>query len=170
MAAGQYGKVASGTYAGSTTGSSTGFVGYSKYLHPDHSVRARYVYLKGNGDKIVQLSVFGYVDTVYESMTATKDGAEITETGAGSYTVTCPVHARVAGTSDAYMIVAGYDANGVVTKINCAPVSLENYDSNKKTGTLSLTTTFGDTTAKIKAVIIKSISEPYMLTDALVIE
>ena len=143
--------------------------GFSRRLKPTNAIRARYIFVKSinggdYGEAINEIRIYASVDTDYKEIKATKGGADVTEfTGAGEYVVTVPVKEYVAGSSNGYMIVAGYDANGIITKINCAPV-------NKANDELTLATTFTDTTKTVKAVLIKDFTQPQMLTDALVLE
>lgn len=154
----------------SLTGSTGGGRGLSRYLSPSAPVRARYIFLRVTssaaqyGEQLCSVKVLAEVDTDYGAITATKDGNVVTAfTGAGEYVVSVPVTEYVSGSSAAYMIVAGYDASGVITKINCAPVS-------KSDNKLTLATTFTDSTKTVKAALIKDFTKPQMLTDALVLE
>ncbi len=143
--------------------------GFTRWLHPEKGVRARYIFIKAinggdYGESINEIRIYASVDTDFGEITATKGGEAVTAfTGEGEYTVSVPVKEYVSGSSNGYMIVAGYDASGVITKINCAPVS----KSNDK---ITLATTFTDTTKSLKAVLIKDFTKPQMLTDALVLE
>ncbi len=147
---------------------SDGGLGFSGWLHPKNSVRARYIFVRANnggtsGQQLCNVEVIAPVDTVYGEITAKKNNDTVNAfDGAGEYVVSVPVTEYVSGTSDGYMIVAGYDASGVITKINCLPVT-------KADGVLSLATTFTDTTKSLKAVLIKDFTQPQMLTDALVL-
>ncbi len=141
--------------------------GLSAWLHPTTLVRARYIFLKSYNSvnkNVNFIEILSPVDCEYGAITATYNGETVTEfKGEGKYTVSVPVTEYISGSSNGYMIVAGYDASGVITAINCAPVS-------KADGVLSLATTFTNTTKSLKAVLIKDFTQPQMLTDALVLE
>ena len=145
---------------------STGVNG-DRWLNPDSVVTARYIFIKNEGTSgatINGLDIFGYVDNYYTTLTAEKDGETVTEcSGDGTYTIKAPV-LDVIGDDDAsgYMIVAGYDASGVITTIKCEPVS---YDA----GYLKLDATMDNGTVSIKAALIESFANPYLLTDALIL-
>lgn len=163
-----WGEVAKGQYYKNSSGDvelSDGGRGGTRWLHPQKSVRARYIFIKADGDageQICNVEVLAYVDADFDALKATKDGQEVTEfVGDGTYVVSSKVSEYFAGAADSYMIVAGYDANGVVTTINCAPVS------KTTDNVLSLETTFGANTVSMKACLLKSFSQPQMLTDAL---
>lgn len=137
-----------------------------RWLNPESGDKtARYIFLKnaGSGSADIQgVEVFGYVDNYYTTITAEKDGAAVTEcTGAGTYTFKAPVLDFV-GAKDAsgYMIVAGYDSNGVTTAIKCEPVSYTD-------GYFTLEAAMPDDTVSIKASLIEDFTSPYLVTDAL---
>lgn len=146
-------------------GANKGGRGIARWLRPADSVRARYIFLKCEsgdyGEPVMEVRVIANVDTDYGQMTATKDGAAATTcTGAGEYTFTVPATQHVADTAGGYMIVAGYDINGVITAIKCNPA--EYADS-----ALTMTATMPANTVSIKASLIKDFTSPYLVTDAL---
>ena len=136
-----------------------------RWLNPANTVNARYIFVKNIDSataKIQGLDIFGYVDNYYTTITAEKGGEAVTNfTGGGAYTFKAPVIDYVdSDDATAYMIVAGYDVDGIITNIKCEPVS---YDG----GYLTLDATMPDNTVKAKAALIESFTSPYLLTDAL---
>ncbi|MBO4898551.1 MAG: hypothetical protein J5590_09665 [Clostridia bacterium] len=148
---------------------SDGGRGYSRYLSPATPFRARYIFLRATntgdtGESASSIKVIADVDTDYGELTAKKDGSAVSKfAGTGTYEVSAPATENKAGSGGAYMIIAGFDANGIVTKIECSEVSVSG-------GKVSLTTTIENANTKsLKAILIKSFSEPQMLTDALIL-
>ena len=154
--------------SGTTSGSdnATGVNG-DRCLSPSTTVTAQYIFLKNIDTataEIQGLDILGYVDNYYTTISASKGGVPVSNcSGDGTYTFKAPVVDYV-GDNDAtaYMIVAGYDADGVVTTIKCSPVTYDN-------GYLTLEATMENGTASIKAALIESFASPYLLTDALIL-
>lgn len=159
------GTISKSAFAYAADGDNTGGLGQVAALAPDGGVvRTRYLTFKSSGDAPTgTLQAFAYIDSDYGNMTAVKGEETVTNfNGAGTYVVSCPVKEYISGTGSAYMIFAGYDNEGKITKLVCEPV-------NPIEGNVTITAEFDSKTVSAKATLFKSFSKPQMLTDALIL-
>ena len=157
------GTISKSAFAYAANGDNTGGLGQVAALNVN-GVRTRYLTFKSSGDAPTgTLQAFAYIDSDYGNMTAVKGEETVTNfNGAGTYVVSCPVKEYISGTGSAYMIFAGYDDEGKITKLVCEPV-------NPTEDNVTITAEFNSETVSAKATLFKSFSKPQMLTDALIL-